>query len=133
MKSTCISLIFALLISCADHDIPMVTLKSGKYSGSFFRTTPYGDHVVSSVEITFTDNRFDGTSRITTYPALCNGGYRIVGSTVNFTNDCPFPANFDWTFILNGEYKISQEDDAIIITREYSPDVIDTYRLRLLR
>ncbi len=70
-------------------------------------------------KITFSGDAFNGSSDSSNYPAICNGSFTTSGDpdSVHFVNSCVFPANFDWTLILTGSYKLIQTGDSIYIRR----------------
>src|SRR5579864_8200909 len=85
----------------------------GTYTGTFVRWVGK-DGAVSNVKITFSGDAFNGSSDSSNYPAICNGSFTTSGDpdSVHFVNNCAFPANFDWTLILNGAYKLVQTGDS---------------------
>jgi hypothetical protein len=122
--------IIALLFACEDNDIEKIELANGTYNGTFYRTSPAADWMVSNVTLTLTDGSYTGESDIARYPAICRGTYTVSGQNVEFANACPWTAEFDWTFILSGNFKIASNDGEIILTRVYDANTIDTYKLK---
>jgi hypothetical protein len=52
--------------------------------------------------------------------------------SIRFTNQCHFPANFDWTLILQDSYKLIQTGDSLYMRRTIG-DLVheeDVYSLR---
>ncbi|MEJ0079810.1 MAG: hypothetical protein WDM78_02335 [Puia sp.] len=37
--------------------------------------------------------------------------------SIHFVNQCAFPANFDWTLIITGSYKLIKTGDSLYIRR----------------
>jgi hypothetical protein len=90
---------------------------SGTYTGTFVRRLGK-EGASASVKITFTGMTFNGNSDSLNYPSICNGSFQTFGSdSIRFINQCDFPANFDWTLILNGSYKLIQDGDSMYIRR----------------
>jgi hypothetical protein len=52
--------------------------------------------------------------------------------SIRFTNQCDFPANFDWTLILQDSYKLIQTGDSLYMRRTIGDLVYeeDVYSLR---
>lgn len=119
-------------LACQEDDTSDFTfpLEEGAYQGVFYRSSPNARWATADVTLTFEDGRFSGSSDSEKYPAICEGTYQVVGSEkVNFENSCAWTADFDWTFILDGEFNISEEDQKLVISREYEGSVVDTYEL----
>lgn len=49
---------------------------------------------------------------------------------MSFTNGCMWTAEFDWTLILSGDFKITRNDDELILVKERNPDNADYYVLK---
>jgi hypothetical protein len=86
---------------------------SGRYIGTFHRT----GMDTTRVSLLFTENRFEGSSDIMNYPAICGGTFAIQDNKIIFTDSCAWTANFDWSFILAGEFNIETNGTAIKIWR----------------
>jgi hypothetical protein len=105
----------------------------GTYTGTFVRWLGK-DGAVSNVKITFSVDAFNGSRDSSNYLAICNGSFTTSGDPdpVHFVNTCVFPANFDWTLILTGSYKLIQTGDSLYFRRVIG-DLIyeeDVYSLR---
>ncbi|MCB7479825.1 hypothetical protein [Christiangramia sediminis] len=108
-----LSLILTLAISCdKDSPIKSETSINGNYSGLFQRGEQIGE-----VTLEFQKMEFSGQSKITKFPAICEGNYSIENDSINFTNTCPWTAEFDWTLILNGKWKYEVSKDQLILTK----------------
>ncbi|GEO12179.1 hypothetical protein SAE01_46750 [Segetibacter aerophilus] len=103
---------------------------SGKYSGTFERTTGAGSKVSSNVSITFNDANYSGTSDRMKFPAICNGTYSTKNNEIHFTNSCMWTADFDWSLILNNDYTYKSSGDSLEIKREYAGQMTDLYKLK---
>lgn len=104
------------------------TIADGTYTGTFQRTN-INASIISNVTLTFSENRWSGTSDHGEYPALCNGTYSTNGNTITFNNACAWLANFDWTYILAGSYTINTSGQHITITKDYNGVYQDIYKL----
>jgi len=115
-------------ISCKKTN-PNFIIPNGAYSGTFQRLTNAGGQI-SNVTITFSDNNWTGQSQFAKYPALCHGTYRGKGAdSLIFENACPWTAEFDWSLILSGSYKIVVSDKNLQINRSYNGVYSDIYNL----
>jgi hypothetical protein len=118
------------LFGCSEDDQSTSKLAEGTYTGIFYRSSPNARWTTSDVQLTLENNRFSGSSSTFRYPAICEGTYQRTGSdSIQFTNECSFTADFDWTFILDGAFQIHREGQKMIISREYEGSVTDTYEL----
>lgn len=75
----------------------------GAYSGTFHRT----GMDTTNVTLTFFQNHFEGQSSRQKYPAICQGSFDGNQDMISFTDSCTWTADFDWSLILNGSYRIS--------------------------
>ena len=119
-----------LAASCDSEQKIEPPLEPATYIGEFFRSSPNADWRVANVTITFEHGSFIGESDIRSYPAICRGTYKVVGNKITFENECFFTAEFDWTFILDGDFLRETHGDEIWLTREYGDNVFDLYKLR---
>ncbi|SRR5258705_9249845 len=104
-------------------------IKNGTYTGTFQRQVS-GNGIISNVTITFTSVDWSGQSQYTKYPALCRGTYKINGTDqITFEDSCPWTAEFDWTFILSGDYKLIVNGNSIQISKDYNNAFKDVYKL----
>ena len=116
-----------LAISCeSDAD---VQLPPGKYTGYFVRSTQNSNGTSSKITLLFTADGFTGSSDTEKYPAICEGTYSIDEDKITFANSCPWPADFDWTLILSGEYTINVDGSQVKFFRDYEGTQSDTYVL----
>jgi hypothetical protein len=120
-------------IGCQDDDLKHARIPDGVYEGTFVRDMALEDTDTANIVITFSSNQWTGASDIMKYPALCNGAYSINGDKIVFQNDCYWTAEFDWTFILSGEYDLKFNGNNIEFSRTPSAtsnSYIDIFRLR---
>jgi hypothetical protein len=107
---------------------------SAHYTGTFMRVreprSSLEDPITSNVTLHFSENTFNGTSSVTKYPAICSGNFTISQSKINVENTCFFTAEFDWTFIFQGEYSYELNGDDLKIWRDYSNGFRDVYQLK---
>ena len=118
-----------LLFSCQQDDQQGYVLQ-GEYSGIYFRSSPNARYQAAQVNVVFEESTFNGSSSISRYPAICRGAYTISGNTIDFINVCVWTADFDWSYILAGEFSLSVEDDEIVMVRNMGNSTFDTYRLK---
>lgn len=121
-------LIAISIVGCTDHD-QNGTIE-GTYSGTFYRVTNGVKGHTSNVTLTFSGNEYSGNSSVVKYPALCNGTFTQTAEMMSFTNGCMWTAEFDWTLILSGDFKITRNDDELILVKERNPDNADYYVLK---
>jgi hypothetical protein len=124
-----------LIISCLSScrkSCSMGNMISGTYNGTLVRWLGK-EGPVANVKITFTGDAFNGNSDSLNYPSICSGTFNTVSTdSIHFINQCDFLANFDWTLILNGSYKLIQTGDSLYFRRVIG-DIIyeeDIYSLR---
>jgi hypothetical protein len=124
-KLLAISLLFA---ACTDTDTS--TRLQGTFEGVFYRVRDNVKGESSNVTLNFSGDDYSGVSSIAKYPALCEGKFAPSSGQISFTNKCMWTADFDWTLILNGEFKIERSGDELILSKEISPGNVDYYVLR---
>jgi hypothetical protein len=109
------------LSSCENDDNynEQVTLLNGEYTGTFQRKLSWSNSSISNITLTFQFDKWSGSSDIIKYPALCRGTFSIVGDSIVFVNECAWTAEFDWSLILSGKYKIERHGDQIEFYRNY--------------
>ena len=96
-----------------------IKIDNGIYEGTFQREIISSENETAKITLTFSSNKWSGTSEFAKYPALCHGTFTIVSNSIFFTNDCAWTAEFDWSLILSGEYSISKNGENIEFTRDY--------------
>ncbi|MEP6951719.1 MAG: hypothetical protein ABI863_20675 [Ginsengibacter sp.] len=126
--SLVLAMIMVLMISCKKNSVP-VTIPHGTYQGTFQRSVV---NETSNVTLKFSSNNFEGQSQYIHYPDICNGVFIISQDTISFQNACVYTADFDWSYILQGKFKISIFEDSVIMTRSNNGPVPyhDTYKLK---
>lgn len=102
-------------------------IPNGTYFGTFQRNLISGKGQKANIRITFSSGKWNGQSDIANYPALCHGTYKTEGNKVIIENECAFTANFDWSLILSGEYKLQTEGDTLTITKSVENPAIESY------
>lgn len=126
------TLIFGLLIivglGCSKN-ISNSSVLEGTYKGTFKRNT---SSVIANVTINLSTNNFSCTSNVSRYPAISTGNYQILSDSIRFSDASIWTADFDWTFILDGKYKITRKDDSLFMSRTYNGIVFteDFYKLK---
>ncbi|WKN42469.1 hypothetical protein [Tunicatimonas pelagia] len=133
-RLTIILLLACFTLACREdkEGSGVFLLKEGTYTGIFYRTSPNARWATANITVTLEGGRFSGSSEMEKYPAICEGTYQTtVSNQVTFSNNCVWTADFDWTFILEGEFQITERDQKLILTREYEGEVVDTYELTI--
>jgi hypothetical protein len=129
MKPILLAFCCLFLISCEAGLFGDGVLTDGTYVGVFTRMDPVAKYQPSNVTITITGDRFEGSSSIHNYPAICEGTFAADGRAVKFVNDCVFTADFDWTYILSGTFQVASERSTLTFTKSYGAGRYDTYTL----
>jgi hypothetical protein len=123
------------LSGCEKSKTENKVFPDGTYIGTFQRTINAGDEQISNVVLTFYDGKWSGQTDILYYPALCHGLFTIENNKIEFTNECAWPANFDWSLILSGEFDYTYNDSSLVIQKSYtnSENIVtkDIYTLTL--
>lgn len=130
MRLILLNLLFVTLfaVSCKKTNYDF-EIREGTYVGTFQRLTSNGGQI-SNVTINFSANSWTGQSEYVKYPALCRGTYKVTASNnVTFENTCAWTAEFDWTLILSGDYKIKITGNKLEISRDYNGAYKDVYNL----
>ncbi len=105
-------------------------IPNGTYSGTFQRLINTGGQI-SNVTITFSGNTWTGQSQYPKYPALCKGTYKEKSAdSISFENSCPWTAEFDWSLILSGDYKIVISGENLEMSHNYRNGYSDIYKLK---
>lgn len=115
-----------ILFGCLDNDD--IHLNESVYEGKFMRLTADTIPVQSPVTLTLNNGTFEGVADSLYYPAIGQGTYTIEGKTIHFTNTSVWTANFDWSFILQGEYVIEEEGTSKVFIQEVSAGVYNIYQ-----
>ena len=118
-----------LFTSCDKENVT----PTGRYSGTFTRSSPTSNTVTSNVTLEIDGNTFKGSSNMENYPAICNGTLDFSRNTLKVTNKCMFTANFDWTYIFKGEYEVEVSGNTLRIIKRYPNDFADVYNLEKVR
>ncbi len=131
MRPTNIIICFCslLLINCekGEDSNEFDVVLNGVYTGTFQRELSWANNKTSNITLTFYFNTWSGSSDMTKYPALCKGTYSIKGDSITFMNECAWTAEFDWSLILSGKYKIESHADRIEFYRGYS-SMVGTFK-----
>lgn len=131
MKSLLYFFVFVMLVSCVEKENGLTL--AGEYSGTFYRTRDNIKILESSITLNFDSGSFSGGGENNQAPAICRGKYSHNENEINFTNECFFTANFDWTLILSGKFSITETDESIILSKEIDAQNGDYYQLDKVR
>ncbi len=124
-------MLLILLVSCRE-DAGTTTVVEGTYTGQFMRLGLTERPSPSNVTLTLEGGKFTGYSDQARYPSICNGSYQINGGKIKFINECFWTADFDWSYILGGEYDITIRDRKIDLIQEINGES-NFYQLELQR
>jgi hypothetical protein len=122
----------APLVSCHDDHNGVPKLE-GRFEGTFYRVSAGVKEITSDVMLEFNGDSFEGSSSIVKYPAIGRGNISLAGSRINFTNVSPWTAEFDWSLILQGEFKITSSGEEITMVKFHGKDSYDVYVLQNTR
>lgn len=120
-------ILLTLLFSCDKDDNNEHIINSGVYKGTFQRKSVTYERKIANVTLTFTGDKWEGTSNIEKYPALCRGTYSIDGDVITFENECAWTAEFDWSLILSGKYLIEESGNNLDFYRVFNPETTESY------
>lgn len=118
-----------LFAACKKHT-SVITIPPGTYKGTFQRS--YNPHV-SNVTITFSGDKFSGTSDSLHYPNICDGTFSVSTGVVSFQSSCFYTAAADGPYILSGDCKFTVLGDSLMLTHDYNGDLFyfyDSYKLK---
>lgn len=116
------------LTACGFMDAIDEERLQGSYEGTFQRFEDGNPRGLAAVEINFEGGSFSGESEENRYPVICAGNYSINRSSISFANTCVFTADFDWTLILSGDFRIERDGDELILSKNEGL-IVDMYRL----
>lgn len=123
-------------LSCCEEDERTYNnIPEGIYTGTFQRELPGSPNDTAKITMTFGSGTWSGSGNRIKYPALCSGTYSIAGDSINFVNDCIWTAEFDWSLILAGKYRLQSEGNRVVFRRDYraASSVIFTDKYILVR
>lgn len=113
--------IITLLGACSEK-LNLVVI-DGNYKGLFYYIPPNGTQVTKSEEeVTVNLNAKEYTSSGSTnrVPAGGTGKYTVLNNNeVQFNDERVWTADFDWSLILNGNYRYEIKKDSLILTRNF--------------
>jgi hypothetical protein len=118
--------VIALLFSCSDENAGEF---DGLYSGTFYRVRDGVKGETSNVTLNLLDNKYNGSSTLIKYPAICPGEFSVTGSEIVFRNACLWTAEFDWTLILEGKFEATRNGNELILSKKFNDENVDYYVL----
>ncbi|MEL6535971.1 MAG: hypothetical protein AAFQ98_11190 [Bacteroidota bacterium] len=115
MKLKVMSAITFLLVAtaCNESNLNNLSVPDGEYSGVFERN---GTRV--NVELSFDNGVYSGASETEKFPAICDGEYSVANQQIQFSNECIWTTEFDWTLILDGSWEYTLEGNSLVMTKE---------------
>lgn len=124
-----LALFISLLQMSCNGDDQLIGELEGTYIGTFQRAGTFSYDQISDVTLVFKDGRYEGKSSISKYPAVCRGSFSIINENIEFVNECPWTADFDWSFILEGKFNLYPDGNKVVIQRSYKEGGYDLYQL----
>ena len=112
-----ILILILLSISCETSKNGIDKIPDGVYTGTFQRQLAFGGGDTSNVILTFSSNNWIGQSDKPSFPALCNGTYRIEKDKITFLNLCLWAPDLNESIILSGEFDLNINGKQIEIIR----------------
>ena len=133
MKNTFyLSLFFCLaLISCSDNAVSPKMLE-GSYEGIFIMTCTDCTPQSTDVVLDFDNSQFTGSSNSRNLPAIGTGAFSIKENNIQFTNASFWTADFDWSLILDGNYKCTFKEETLQLERKLGKHTY-TYQLKKIK
>ena len=92
-------------------------IPDGVYTGTFQRQLAFGGGDSANVTLTFSSNTWTGQSDKPSFPALCNGTYKIEKDKITFLNLCLWAPDLNESIILSGEFDLNINGKQIEIIR----------------
>lgn len=140
MRSLILAVCVISFICCKKNHDSVTSIPDGVYKGTFERQTMV-DNKTADVTIQFSDKTFKvieagiaGYAGTHAYPIIGTGTYAVSAAAddkLHFLNDSVFTAEFDWTVILAGDYKVTLSGKNLEIWRDYNygNKIKDVYKL----
>ena len=130
MKKIWLPVLLILLLSSCQDDTSVFS-RDGVYEGFFYQTTPQARSMSSMVTLELSGGKFAGLSSENQFPAICTGSYTTKSRLIEFSNECVFTADFDWSLVLDGPYEIAidQDMDSLYLIQEVSEDRFNVFHL----
>ncbi|MGY6521462.1 MAG: hypothetical protein ACXIUD_07030 [Mongoliitalea sp.] len=117
------------LAACNEKQDVDPALLQGQFTGTFERIVDGQSLGVASIGLLLEGNSFSGSGGPNRYPVICNGTFSVSENRITFENACFFTADFDWSLILSGTFRLSRVGGEYILQRS-NDNLVDTYRLR---
>lgn len=130
MKRIMIVLMMAVAVTACEKATTTVE-PAGVFKGTFQRMGVMTGGV-ANVTLTFSGSQFTGQSDSPRYPAIGTGNFEAKADSVSFTNTSVWTADFDWSLILNGKYKVIVKGDSLELRKYYNGIAYmeDVYKLK---
>ncbi|WP_299779197.1 hypothetical protein [uncultured Formosa sp.] len=120
------------LIACQNDDDNINENLSGNYTGLF--TVTYSDGTIFSNPVMVslnTNNTYECIGYDYYIPAVGSGTYETNTTTINFTDQNIWTADFDWNLILNGTYNYTVTRDSLLLSA--SKNNVGLYEYQLVK
>jgi hypothetical protein len=126
MKTALCAGLLLLILSSCDKTSTESNGLYGVYKGYFSRS----GMDTSLVNLDFTGDNYTGSSNQDRYPAICKGSFDIEDNRISFHDSCVWTADFDWSFILDGDYNISFNEEGTVRIWRTNAAGTDEYLLK---
>jgi hypothetical protein len=118
------------LVSCSLQDDIATELLQGTYTGTFTVTYLNGTTFSNPVTVQFNERQTYVCSANNNYiPAGGSGTYQKYSTTIKFSDQNFWTANFDWNLILNGDYSYTLTPQTLTLQATISNIGIYQYQL----
>lgn len=116
-----------LFTRCSSDDIP--TDLEGTYEGTFTVVYGGGETFSNPVEVTIGEGRYSSSTGPDRRPAGGEGTYQVIGSTIEFTDERVWTADYDWNLNLNGAYSFTLNGNTLVLSAGKNDVGTYTYEL----
>lgn len=127
------SILAALSITllCMGFVMPVIKIEAGIYFGKFKVVYPSGKTYFGKTMVEFSQSSYTCTGNKKRFPAGGSGTYSIneTETTITFTDENMWTADFDWNLILNGVYDYTSNGKILTLTARRDGGGYYEYRL----
>lgn len=109
--------LLTLVISCSNDDDNNDSLPlEGTFTGVFRVEYAGGETHSNPVTVTFNGDGYSSSAAQDRFPAGGSGKFELNASTVEFSDENIWTADFDWNLILNGTYNVTTIGDKVTLS-----------------
>jgi hypothetical protein len=120
-------LITLTLIFFSCNKAPKLPDLDGSYAGSYTR----GDSTTAII-LNIQNYSFEGSSEAAHFPSICHGTVGWDEYTIQFSDECSWTADFDWSLILSGSYMYAYSSTKLTFWRGKG-DYYERYTIEKLK